>query len=482
MRFSPYQSLVSLLSNILEAYTTAFFVVDPQKRLLNLVAVETLSRYLSPGLSLPLDQSGIISQVQKANQRIRIDKLQESTQSISTTLPFYREGEGHIKGLLAVPVGDGAGVLYVDTKYGWGFNDKQQKWILEFAAVLQELLVQQERVAQQIEYSRIAEFWQRMDQAAFKGAAFEDYCQMVINECSQLLGTEYGFLALQERGEDRYHLFAVTSNVPRNFIHQHFLLKQGLIGHIFQTRKPLLISRLNPHAPEHFLFSSGEGLPHHGTLWGLPAPMSLGQTVVLAFLSRETIEWSADCRKAITHMLHFFQLLLEQYYFKEECRQLQTYDLSTGVLNVLAFETRLDSAVTSSMQKSNPFTLALFQFEPWQNLFTTFPPKQVRQWQMELAVGLCGELAPNILVGQIAENRFAFLFPEMTVQEAKRPISRLMDFGQQFFSGKLRGTRIRPHIAWVGFPQDGSNSEQLWSLIYQRLLASLNPGIENISS
>ncbi len=482
MQPSPYQSLVSLLSNILDAYTTAFFLVDPKKRLLNMVALETLSRHLSPGLSLPLEQSGILSQVHKVCQKVRIDKLQESTQSISTTLPFYREGEGHIKGLFAVPVGEGAGVLYVDTKYGWGFNDKQQKWILEVAAVLQQLLAQQERVNQQIEYSRIAEFWQRMDQAAFKGASFEDYCQMVINECSQLLGTEYGFLALRERGEDRYHLFAVTSNVPRNFIHQHHPLKQGLIGHIFQTQKPLLITRLNPYAPEHFLFASGEGLPHNGTLWGIPAPMSLGHTVVLAFLSREIMEWSSDCQKAITHMLHFFQLLLEQYYFKEECRQLQTYDLSTGVLNTLSFETHLESMLSSAMQKSSPFTLALLQMEPWQSLFASLPPKLVRQWQLDLAREFCTDLASNILVGQLAENRFAFLFPEMTVQEAKRPISRLMDLGQQFFSGKVRVPRMRPHAAWVGFPQDGSGSDQLWPLLYQRLLTSLNPNIEPVSS
>ena len=75
--------------------------------------------------------------MQKVGQTIHLDKLHEATSSIPLTLPFYREGESHIKGLFAVPVAGGAGVLYVDTKYGWGFNDKQQKWIKEFAELLE---------------------------------------------------------------------------------------------------------------------------------------------------------------------------------------------------------------------------------------------------------------------------------------------------------------------------------------------------------
>ena len=57
---NPYQPLVSLLSNILEAYTTAFFIFDPKNRQLNLAAVQSLSKFIPPDISLPLEGSGLV--------------------------------------------------------------------------------------------------------------------------------------------------------------------------------------------------------------------------------------------------------------------------------------------------------------------------------------------------------------------------------------------------------------------------------------
>ncbi len=77
MNANPYQSLVSLLSNVLEAYTTAFFVFDSRTRQLHLVASQSLSKFVRETVSLPLEQSGILSQVHKIGQTIHLDKLKE---------------------------------------------------------------------------------------------------------------------------------------------------------------------------------------------------------------------------------------------------------------------------------------------------------------------------------------------------------------------------------------------------------------------
>ncbi len=182
MDSNPYQPLVSLLSNILEAYTTAFFIFDERNRQLNLAAIQSLSKFIPPEISLPLEGSGILSQVQKVGQTIHLDKLHEATSSISLTLPFYREGESHIKGLFAVPVAGGAGILYVDTKYGWGFNDKQQKWIKEFAELLGKLLKNREAARREENYARIFDVLRRLDEVAFKGHALDSYCELFVTE------------------------------------------------------------------------------------------------------------------------------------------------------------------------------------------------------------------------------------------------------------------------------------------------------------
>jgi len=482
MQSNPYQSLVSLLSNILEAYTTAFFIVDPKNRVLNMVASQTLSRHLPENVSMPIEQSGILAQVQKVGQTIHLDKLPQMTDSLSTTVPFYRVGESHIKGLFALPVGGGAGVLYVDTKYGWGFNDKQQKWIREIADVLYELLERQTCLAQERNYARILEFWHAMDEAAFRGLDLPGYCQVVIDECTRFLGTEYGFLSLREPGDDHYHLFAATQNVPRNLLSQHLLVKHGLIGWLFQNNKNLFISRLNPDSSDHFLFTTSEALPHHGTFWGLPVQISLGQCIVISFLSRQTTEWTSDDQFAITHMLHFLRLLLEQVYFKEECEHLHSYDFVSGLLNAQVFEEKLETVLASAMQNSTPFTLSLIQFEPWQILSTKAPPNQVREWQADLASSLRRALPSNVLIGQIAENRFGLVFLGLTPQEADFHLSTLSNPAHKVFSDRIKRSRLLPYISSVGFPQDGTRSEELWPLAYRQLFAAFRSRIDRTST
>ncbi len=469
MQANPYQALVSLLSNILEAYTTAFFIIDPKNRQLNMVASQSLSKFLPEKISLPLEQSGIMAQVQKVGQTIHLDKLPDISTSLTSTVPFYREGESHIKGLLAVPVGDGAGVLYVDTKYGWGFNDKQQKWIKEIADVLYELLVRQESSNHQQNYARIFGMWNRLDEVAFKGHSLADYCRLVIDECSGLIGSEYGFLALREADKPNYRLYASTQNVPRGLVTPSYLVKQGLVGRIFQSEKPLLITRLNSQTADHFLFTPSESLPHHGAFWGIPAQTTLGHSLAMAFLSRQALELNSEYEMAIGHALHFFQLLLEQLYYKEECDHLQAYDLSTALYNPFAFEAKLDGILAASMQSSTNFTLAIMQFEPWQILYTKAPPKQLRQWQRALAEAVCQALPPNTIIGQLAENRFGFIFPETTVQEAGPDLARLSEAGKQVFRGRSKGSKLQAFSGLAGFPQDGTASDELWRLVSQRL-------------
>lgn len=472
MRMNPYKALVSLLSNILEAYTTAFFLVDTQNRRLNLIASQSLSKYLPDNITLPLEQSGILAQAQKVGQTIHLDKVQEASPVLSTTVPFYREGESHIKGLFVAPVGDGAGVLYVDTKYSWGFNDKQQKWILDFARVFHHLLQREASIVQQQNYAKIFDFWHRLDEAASKGNGLEEFCRLVVNECSHFLGAEYGFFALKENGNTHFNMIATTPNVPRSISDQRLPVNQGLIGWIFRNGKPLLVPRLNPQTPDHFLFNESEGLPHHGTFWGLHAQMSIGHSIVLAFLSRQTADWGSDAQFGISHVLNFSRLLLEQCGLQEECQQLKAYDLSTGLYNAPAFEARFEGMLAASMQNSSPLTLALLQYEPWQIISTKASPRQVRQWQADLASALCEAVPANVLVGQISENRYSLIFPGITPQEANSHLSRSADSGRKVIAGKIKGIRLQPYFSSVGFPQDGTRSEELWPLAYSRLFAA----------
>jgi GGDEF domain-containing protein len=482
MNDSPYQALVDLLSNVLEAYTTAFFVYDPKARQLELVASQSLSRSIRDTVSLPLEQSGILSQVQKVGQTIHLDNLQEASLALPTTVPFYREGESHIKGIYAMPVGDGIGVLYVDTKYGWGFTDKQRKWIREVAAVINQLLLRQKCLVQQQSFAGILEFWYKVDEIIGGGHTAIESCKRFVSECAQLLDMEYGFIALRESGQPHYHLLAGTFNTPPSLIEQRFLLKQGLAGWVFQQGKPLSISKLNPHTPDHFLFTPAEGLPHHGALWALPVQMSLGHTLLMILLSRTAQELDAEYQRAISCVLHFFALRLDQVSLKEECEQLRTFDLSTGIYNASVFASKMEELLATSMQNSSPFALALMQFEPWHTLHTAISPKQIQRCQQELAYSLRTLAPSDSFLGLISENRFGFLFPQMSFQEANPILTHLMDRGKQVLGNAFKGIRVRSYLGVAGYPQDSTRIEELWPLVYRRLYRGIHARVNGAQS
>jgi len=471
MDSNPYQPLVNLLSNILEAYTTAFFVFDERNRRLNLAAIQSLSKFVAAQVWLPLEGSGILSQVQKVGQTIHLDKLHEATSSIPLTLPFYREGESHIKGLYAVPVAGGAGILYVDTKYGWGFNDKQQKWIKEFAELLGVVLKNRQAEERHENYGRVFEVLNRLDEVAFKGCALDIYCGMFAAEWSQILGMDYGFLVVREPERKNYRILGCTANTPRSLVTQSFSPQQGLIGWVLKGQKNLLIIRLNPSTSDHFLFSPGENLPHQGTLWGMRGQTSLGYELAIVFLSRQVVDWNPDSERAVAHGFHFLLLLLEQIYYKEENEALHSYDICTGLFSAPAFESRVEGMFHASMQSNAPFTLGLIQFEPWQILSTKVLPKRIRQLQRELASSLCDALPPGVLVGQLAQNRFGVLFAETTVQEAEGQLGQLASFGKFALKG-IKGIKLHPYISSAGFPQDAAKIEELWPLVCQRLFSA----------
>lgn len=465
-----YQALVRLLSNIVDAHTVALFVVDSKTRQFHLLASQSLSKDIPENLSLTPEQSGLLSQVYKLGQTIDLDK---PPQDIGSMLPFYRNNESYIKGIFAVPVGNVEGVLYVDTKKSWGFNEKEQKWIREVAAIFRDLLEKQGALNQQEDYARILKLWYHLEQGSREELSLDNYFHLVVEKCSRFLDADYGFLAAGKQGEkNRYELVAYTSNIPQSLTKQDFSADQGLVGWVLQNRKALLISKLNPELQEHFLFSPAEALPHSGTFWGLPISIAPNYIFMLGFLGRQPIQWDSDEQYAVSRFVHFLHLFLEQLYWKEEYKRLQSYDLSTGLHNALTFENTVEEMISTSMQNSVPFTLSLLQLEPWQILYTRGTPREVRQWQQRFTLKLSKMFPEQVLIGQITENRYALLFPGITYQEADKYLLPLTSVRQQIPTRHMEKISLQIYSSQVSYPQDGMKGEQLWPLLYHRLFTA----------
>jgi GGDEF domain-containing protein len=474
-----YRSLVCLLSNILDAHTVAFFLTDSKKQQLKLMAAQSLSKNLRENSTLSFEGSGLLAQVQRSGQAIHLEKL--GTQGMEAALPFYGEGESLIKALFIAPVGDGAGVLFVDTKYNWGFNDKQRKWISEIAALLNEHLQHHQSLVRERDYAQILELWHHLDQMAFDEFNADRYLRAVVKDCTRFLGLDYGFLAVLEPQNDHYQLQAVTDNVSLALREQSFPIAQGLVGWLFQNRRNLLIRRLRPQAPDHFLFVPREKFPHQGTFWGLHAQIPLGHAMALVFLSRQPRDWHADDQYAVERVARFTNLMLERNYLSQTCEHLQTCDLTTGSYSALAFEGLIERQIMDSLSRSVPFTLALLQFEPWAALYSHLAPGRVRGCLQELVQGIQRVLSAEVITGQLTENRLALLFKGYVPKEIETQLARLQNTWQKGPLAVAKTLRINLQLGVVSCPQDGSSGDQLWVLAHQRLSGGAGSAAEPAS-
>ncbi len=466
---SHYRSLVTLLSNILEAHTVAFFIAFPKKQELRLIAAQSLSKNLREHSVLPLADSGLLAQVLRTGQTIHLDKL--GSQEIEAALPFYREGVSLIKAVFITPVGDGAGILFVDTKYSWGFNDKQRKWITEVAALLNELLENHQTLIREQKYAHILSLMHRIDDAAFSDMPPERFLRTLANECTRFLEMDFGFLIAAGPGSDDYQVLAASGNASDAFRDRSFSKRQGLAGWVLLKQKNLRIRRLRPEAKEHYLFFPQEKLPHQGTFMAFHSHIPLGQPMALVFLSRLLRECHVDEQYAVENAARFVSLYLERAHLEDACNRLRTFDVTTNLCNPLTFETLLEQQIGESISQSQPFTMALLQFDPWETLYLQWGPQRVRAFRQELIQSIRQFLPEDITAGHLADNRLAILFKRSSVKDVETLLGRLAASWRKGSLELVRNLHLELRHSMVAYPMDGNSSEELWSLGYRRLYA-----------
>jgi signal transduction protein with GAF and PtsI domain len=119
--------LVELVSNVTEAYTTALFIADNQKRMLRLWRFYSLSDNVNKNATIPFGD-GPIGLVAETKKDFDLAKFAERDTGL---LKLYIKNES-IKSFFAVPILDKDGVLEgviaFDSKKNFVFANKDQKY------------------------------------------------------------------------------------------------------------------------------------------------------------------------------------------------------------------------------------------------------------------------------------------------------------------------------------------------------------------
>ena len=129
------QELIYLTSNVMEGYTVALFInKDKNKKNIYLHTYDSFCKEIDKDCLLQPGE-GLIGWVYRQQKTVVANNFERDT----STLKIYKKDE-NIKSLMATPLPDGRGVLFVDSKKNYTFTEKKEKIFKQLSNIFYAIL------------------------------------------------------------------------------------------------------------------------------------------------------------------------------------------------------------------------------------------------------------------------------------------------------------------------------------------------------
>lgn len=467
---SSFQQMVNLLSNTLEAYTSAFFLKDSLGKNVSVVSFHTLSKYFKNQFSSSIGDSGLIERVIAKRETVKVDKLGQ--QFSIEEFPFYEKGEKGIKGLYAVPVGKVLGVLYVDTKRRWGFNDKQQKLVWEFAGILDTLVKSDRALEREKLYARMLRLWHNLEQQAEQCDRVKRYLQEVIHLAHKFVSAHSSYLFLIEREKGLASLVSHAGKVPEELTESKIRISNSVLKWVFSNKKTLKVRRMETKSKKQYLFHPHEPLPHSGSFLATPFLAQGEVAAIMGFLWEKEHNWNRD-ELYITKMIaKRSAMVFESFILKRRVAFLETIDPLTEFLRLQGFERVFQKKMNEAVENGNSMVLAIVQISPWLVVKANLSPLEERDIRQHISEVIVTTLGRNVTIGVSGDDRYCFLFMDCTLGETERKLTRLKTRLDHECLKAVSDLNLSIRSAFALFPADGTSTSDLWATLYTRLLST----------
>ncbi len=467
---TSFQQIINLLSNTLEAYTSAFFLKDPYHKTVHAICYHSLGKNFCKNFSCPLNEAGLVERVIAKRETIRIGKLGHYVDI--NELPFYEKGENGIKGLFAIPVGRDLGVLYVDTKRSWGFAEKEQKLVMEFGQILETLVKSERALEREKMYARMLRLWHNVEEQAELSEDPERYFHGVVSLCHKFVKAHSSYLFLVDHDMNVAKLFTYAGKVQDEFGGSEVPLSEGLIGWIINNKKTLKVRKLETKSKKQFLFNPHEPLPHTGSFLGVPLFIDGDVEAVFGFLWDGEHRWNRDELYILNVVAKRSATVLEKLSLQRQLAISETIDRVTGFCNDYGFDQVFQKKLALAKEKSISMVLAILKVSPWMMVKANLTPREEKDLRQQIARTILSTLGKKTIIGSPGENRYAFLWFDSTVGEAEKKLTRLKTNLMHKCLRPVGDLNLGIKSALALFPSDGKTVSDLWNTLYIRLLAT----------
>jgi hypothetical protein len=255
---------LDLVSNVMEAYTAALFAVEnEEEKIIKIFSYRSFSKNIDGECRLAPGE-GFVSWVQREQKSVLVNHFDRST----TTLKFYNQDE-EIKSLLAVPLPEQEGVLYVDSKKSYRFTEEREKICRQMAVTALALIRAEKEGAVKTVLDKLLSFSGEMDLLLQRDQTREALLREALEIFSQRLGLDFAFFVVP----DEIVHYCQPGIRKGSYIHRTSppgsFSKDGLLGWSIKNGKKIIREKIVPSAKS-FVLNKEESLGPFANFVGVP--------------------------------------------------------------------------------------------------------------------------------------------------------------------------------------------------------------------
>lgn len=232
---NKFKNIINLISDVMEAHTTALFLTDEKGDFMELYCYQSFCKKIKEKCVIKKGE-GLIGWVLKEKKNLLANNYERNTQ----TLLFYDEDE-KIKSLIAAPLPDGAGVLYVDSKKSYRFTDEKEKIFNQFSLLLYNCICEKNILDKNYLKKTYFQSFVQLDKKAEKKWVFENISSLLFEN----INLSHFFFVIPDHCVLTYFY---DEEKKINVFLEHFkeyYSPEGILGWCIKNKKNLVTNNFN---------------------------------------------------------------------------------------------------------------------------------------------------------------------------------------------------------------------------------------------
>jgi transcriptional regulator with GAF, ATPase, and Fis domain len=235
-------------------------------------------------------------------------------------LGYYASNEeASIKAFMGIPVGDGDGVLCLDSKRTYTFSTLDQKILGQFADLINSVWLEMRCLSRDLTRENFFQGVKVLQGLNFEHPRWPDYLGRVLDLFGESSGFSHAFLAVQEESPSWYVVEDATNPMvtpARKPGPARFPVGQGMVGWVFREGSGLVLEGGDTRQSHTTLF--GKDVPTPAFKTAVCEPLFVNRKVsgVLGLASEQSLSVTSDLRDFLRIGAQHLSLFLENLSLK----------------------------------------------------------------------------------------------------------------------------------------------------------------------